>query len=197
MAGMATTAVQKHLVSARRRRQIKDANRRFAKLSDDEKRITIVRDVLLQLSTKMIRPKFKSWVFWASKIQAPSDTDLSLTTQIADQPCTGCAIGAMFVCAVRRANDLCVGAISQAYDDTDQRWGTDFTHVKNYMDNFSLEQLRQIELAFERGEGGHRAAADNPDDRRAVKFASAVTTPLGRMRCIMQNIIDNGGTFNP
>jgi hypothetical protein len=70
--------------------------------------------------------------------------------------------------------------------------GPAYDYLTSY---FSPEQIGLIELAFERGDGWY--PADTTDDDNAVEFGERYQYNTNRMKAIMQNIINNNGTFVP
>lgn len=60
---------------------------------------------------------------------------------------------------------------------------------------FNSRELRRIELAFERGLGAY--TPESEQDSEAIAFGTKYPNKTKRMRAIMQNIIDNNGTFQP
>jgi hypothetical protein len=70
---------------------------------------------------------------------------------------------------------------------------------------FSVNQMALIEAAFERAESstgmaeqcGYENGDYSDDIRESVKFGSRYKKDSTRLKKIMQNIIQNGGEFNP
>lgn len=191
--------------SVRARKRIRDRNRRFRKLSPAAKRVRIAKDVIEQLESGRIAA-LKGQYFsphdpekwW----QLQGETQLHVA--IADQlQCSVCALGAAFVCAVNRANDIKVSQVSGMLSSitmTKRR-------IQDYLGSwFSLEQLGLIEVAFERGASFAHPGTDDELVRRAYGFNgdiwadSAVSfeerTRMAMVR-IMRNIISNRGEFVP
>lgn len=99
-----------------KRLTIADKNKAFKKLSKAEKRVQIARDVLAQLKTGYL--KAKPGVYLESRglnkltdyygcILNPGDAASEMKDILdKDKSCTVCGIGSLFVCAVRRLDNL-------------------------------------------------------------------------------------------
>lgn len=171
----------------------------FEKMTPSEKRVTIAQDVLDQLESKRLLASPGTWVaneefeFYVSKGGAPVES-LFCTQTGKKKKCNVCAMGALFVCAVERADELKVEDLSNTWvsDESTKKMKVNFEEedVFEYMDRFfERDQLDAIETAFERGAGGtfHSDLAEG--------FAGYVEDASERMRLIMENIVANNGTF--
>lgn len=189
---------RKALKLRRERKRVSDRNRRFRKLSPDKQRVRIAKDVIVQLKDGRLR-SWRGQYFSPSDLSRWGSVDRSTQLHVAfeEQPgCRVCALGATFVCAVKRANALRLsdGTINGGASDT-QRF------MRSYLGSwFSVEQLGLIEVAFE---GTPRFAADGTDED-LVSAATAFyrmhwrdDSSMPTMVAIMENIIRNGGRFVP
>lgn len=61
--------------------------------------------------------------------------------------------------------------------------------------SINQREMRRVELAFEQGGGFFRSESE--EDYAAILFGRRIENKTKRMRAIMQNIIDNNGTFQP
>jgi hypothetical protein len=162
--------------------------------SPAERRVMIAKDVLAELRTKHIRPR--QGVFVAAKYEDGTPT---LVATCAGQPmheallnnvCECCALGAIFVAAVERFND-----VESTDNHVSPNLGLEDIHAP-IRKHFSETQMKLIENAFETGNGYFvKTTIDGRD--RAVKFGMQFHTPRSRMTAIMKNIIENNGTFKP
>lgn len=168
------------------RKKLRLANRRFMKLSKKEQRIAIAEDVILQVKAGLIVP-LSTYFRPSHSMDAHLDAarDLELGTVIASctsksDPCKVCGIGSLFVSAVQKADNMKLKSFSfsASFDSSANMRKHETRYLKRW---FDAEQLSEIERHYEcRVEGiGYR---DYPD-KRMIK--------------IMENIISNGGKFNP
>ena len=196
----------------RLQKRIKERNRRFSKKSPDEKRVTIARDVLRQLGTK-IRPHFGVWARFIGDVPVEeiSDSVRNIKTELAeveafaddDTECRACALGSLFVCAVRQADGLKAADVEWIFekiiDDEDEddgrtSAGLGQNDIFGYLERFfEHNQLRLIELAFERGRGG--ISYDTEQEKRAARLWPEMLDPVDRMEAVMRNIVRNKGRF--
>ena len=161
------------------------AKKRLATLVDlkslpqNEARVAIAQDVLAALALD----KFSSirGYFTGKLVKVPMQTNLSLREQLPNIPqCDVCALGGLFIAQVARDNDF--DAI--VYNGAIELGGCDIEdHLTRYFDE---EQLDLIEAWFEIWS----SAGDMSD--------TWIRTPrLFRMQRIMENIVQNNGTFVP
>lgn len=189
-------------------KNINKSNRAFNALSAPEKRVFIARDVLAQLKLKKIVAMSGTWVdtFGINNHSYKDDKELK---DIYDKmpSCEACALGGMFVCAVRVANNLKVNEVGEEKDDIYIQEGD----ISNYLGKFfDQNQLKLIETTFENGSGGFDHGEISPEEHEACyNFFNDVSEYMGevedlrggpgldevRMRLIMENIIANKGEF--
>jgi hypothetical protein len=181
------------------------ANAVFATLPADKRRVAIAQDVLKWLGEGKLTPAPGRYLSLA-----PEVTDV-----INGFSCSACALGALFACAVEHGlagGTVVAGPYCDLWDGTKIPCAFDGSRIRSRLEDagFSREQLGLIECAFE-GESGvpgeARADAGYYDgNKNAViqaymfhrrYFKDPRTGPSAVMRAIMQNIIDNGGTFIP
>lgn len=165
-------------------RSIKAGNRRFAKLTRKQQRVAIAQDVIKLLKSKKI-------VAASTYFSAPykfhnligihpdlGDVDLATALSVCSSrgdPCTVCGIGSLFVAAITKADQYTVSDSNRGgvhrYMEIDylSRW-------------FDSDQLTLIEHHYEQIVGG--GVGSDLDNNK-------------RMIAIMENIISNGGKFNP
>lgn len=139
--------------------------------------VLIARDVLEQLRLGKIISI--SGVYF--KVYPPNFQGVDLLHEILENsPCMVCALGALYYSRVQIANGLiCEGALNDN--------GTLINNWRVELEEyFGKGQVRSIERYFE---GWYETLAEN--------FVYANPDPEIRMAKIMQNIIDNDGTFIP
>lgn len=160
-------------------------NATFQALSLEERRVTIAKDVIDWLDAKKLTAR--SGVYLRTE---------ALGSRVNGSTCTACAVGAIFACAVERADT--VKLVGEASYDDEENDGMEYTpdSIREQLaPYFSQEQLALIESAFEKSSFGSDYV-DNPDLlERAIDYTSGSASV--RMRQIMKNIIRNNGTFIP
>lgn len=163
------------------KRAVQRRNRKFRKMSDDEKRVAVARDVLSQLDAE----KYVATPGMYCRVDIPFDdnervaeADADMSVVIAQTSCEVCGIGALFASTIRMQNKIAFNAYGQA-------------SIHNYLgDIFTAPQLRSIESYFEFGAHG-----DYRIDARSPIFKEHDADL--RLRMIMENIISNDGRFDP
>lgn len=145
------------------------------------KRVAIAQDVIFRLDAKRFIPNnghfFKPGAFGGEP-------------GLDDPGCSACALGGMFMsrCGLEKKRLMisAYGCESQ-YERISAELGS----------LFDFDQLALIECAFERGAGYMRSKHGVPSEiwGRAVHFLPGERDPAIRMRSIMENIVQNGGTF--
>lgn len=187
-----------------RRKRFRDRNYRFRKLSKPRQRVWIARDVISQIRSRQLIPKHgvgymvlgdytRNSQFNALCMKEdPSD----IREFIGDDVCHVCGIGGTFIAALKLADELTFKDINQTQDDQIMR-----DYLRSW---FSDVQIALIECAFERNDAylqkvGSRERRNKNHDAasRARNFGFEFDRPDQRLIAIMQNIIDNDGTFKP
>lgn len=172
------------------KKRIYDRERRFQAMTDAQKRVAIAKDVIAQLESGLII-KAKSGTYFASEgvnkavakaIQKSDDDwldDIELDLRdvlVSEQPtCSACAVGSMFICATLRQDNFNVVG-----DDIDR------SSMEGQLTYFEPDQLWAIEDAFE-------SSWKLSDEETMTKGEES---DKKRLIAIMQNIIDNKGTFD-
>ena len=178
---------------AQRKREvarIKKDNAAFAKLSPAKKRVLIAEDVLAQMSTGYIKPMHETFATFKKHLPK-NKPELQLQEFLNQQKsCEVCGIGSLFVCAVRRFDNLVVSKVLEASKediiagramegDDSEKDDSDYvtiTTVLQYLKGFFSEnQLMHIEIAFESGHGYFHDRPDYLDERNYENFRLAET----------------------
>lgn len=187
------------------KKTIKKSNAKFAKATPAQKRVLIAKDVIAAIKAKTINPAEGVWCARSDGKSLYNETQggEQLSKLIGKNvQCDVCALGALFVCTVRRFNNLEAGIVSNYQV-------SDIYEIDSYLyDFFSREQIRLIEIAFEGGRGA--MIADSPlDNKVAAIFSSRGLTTAReveeyteldadeKLLIIMKNIIKNNGKFVP
>lgn len=180
--------------SAKIRALIRKANRAYNKATPAQRRVLIAQDVLLRLKKGQIR--VETGVF----VEPLTETDNNNLQEVVHGGlrCSACVIGSLFLSAVAYRNqyNLLHGDMVSSSDPLRK------------LKEFSPEQRRLIELAFERGEGYHQieypgaaqSVEHTPERALAAKWAYAHDLEFDssdRLIALMENIIRNKGRFDP
>lgn len=165
------------------------------RLTAAEKRVLIAKDTIKWLKTHALRVRPGTYFLAPiGSLSSKSDTDkLDVALGTIEGSCTVCGLGGMFYSMVRRFDKVTVGLSAG-----DQVHGhTIYEQLGKY---FSTTQLSLIESAFEvqamTANVTMRPNFNWDEVNRAVDFAWG-KEPADRLRKIMNNIINNGGTFRP
>ncbi len=171
--------------------KITKKNEAFEKLTKAQKRVQIAKDVIKSLNNGKLlasqgvyvtrnRPtKTLGHDLFDDKVTCGLDTVLEKIPK-----CKVCALGGLFVEAVKHHNDITTDEI------TPNPWQNE---LHNYLNKFfSIEQLHMIEDAFE----GHYYSTYYLN-HKALVFCNNLKKPRDRMLKIMENIVENKGTFRP
>lgn len=185
-------------------------NAAFNKLTKPQKRVQIAKDVLAQLKIGFLKAKTgvytdsKSLDRIFQKINNTYDLDQSNLSNLLnvevkdifdkDKSCTVCGIGSLFVCAVKRLDKL---KLKDLFNDADIAQSDVHSYLSKY---FSLLQLNLIESAFEGGEFLNSPYYDNikavSQSEKAVSyFDGQRINSTEKLKAIMNNIVENNGTF--
>lgn len=216
---MAKTSVSKSPVA---RKPVKKAAKTFKEMTKSEKRVAIARDVLLQLRTNKYVPKLGVWVSSEEDLIRPGDENKQLQEVLKGKVCQVCAVGSVFVSAVRLFNRLkCKDAVERfRLNSNGTIYGVvnevGFDEAEVYLDRFfSDHQIVLMEIAFEKGNGRYCFSASSFEyalrsggyDETylraryhrycALKFGLQYKSNTDRMKAIMKNIIRNKGEFRP
>ena len=164
-----------------------------------EKRVQIAQDVLdaieqhTLLATKGTMFSSSLW----SRLQAMKKTcpEAEVQTVLEEQEtCAVCAKGALFVAAITRYDNFKCRDVppNSFYGGAQQNQ----LAVQGLSPFFSKEQLNEIEIAFEGAVAYYLKDYSDPIQlAKLLNFNDVSASPHERMRKIMQNIVDNKGTF--
>lgn len=185
----------------------------FEALPQEQQRVVIAQDVINRISTRQYHPHSGSYVtsFKTLDDSMPEDdTDIKSTIDNIRE-CDVCAIGALLMSSIIFKNSITYG------DIRNNREGRAFcAHQKIrsiFASLFSAQQLSLIEIAFEgqsSNDGGYcnygrmamNGGVDVVDSATVRKTIAEYNIKNGydekaNLLSIMQNIVDNNGTFKP
>lgn len=186
------------------RTQIIKSNTRFQNATKAEKRVLIAKDVLARLETGQYKAKAGTYwrtrgvetrklIWGAENVEGFSRNTEGLQSYIVngDIKCTCCALGGMITSCIAKENDFFLADANFLSEV-----GFSGTNVrKRLLRFFSEKQLCQIESYFE-GYCNSDIYGEKRDER-AVAFNYDNPNDKARLVKIMQNIVDNKGTFKP
>jgi hypothetical protein len=167
-------------------------------MTDAEARIAIAKDVIKHLDSKKLNAKSGAYCIFKSEAGQPplsesdggSDLRGLLSTKV--HHCDVCAKGAMFIAHVMRFNEVKLPSADWAYFDPARAFNGE-SFVTSPLQYFDEDQLDLIEAAFEGDDVQGSLSEEETDD--AESFSLSHENDDERLRAIMQNIVDNGGTF--
>lgn len=150
--------------------------------------VQLAQDVLLHLDSGKLNAHVYGYFHpspWPLRLDMAQEAQSYLARP--EVVCSVCAVGALFVAEVLR-NDAC--SMSTAINENDLR----FDRLKPY---FGAHGVKRIEAAYELWSFPDR---DGNPDLALCAFQSnhdGGESETDRLRAIMQNIVDHGGTFTP
>ncbi len=175
---------------------IRKTNAKFDKATKAEKRVMIAKDILKYCNSKVIVASHGKYVNFNDRAL---DLGASAQGELHKIPkCSVCALGSMAYAHVVRKNKCDVGEFNSLNQYRSKRMISDL---------FSDKQLALIECAFESTDhrsAAHYAGVSEGDRSKAMDFRDSYGCPAEErgssedakaLRLIMQNIIDNKGTF--
>lgn len=188
----------------------KEKNEAFAKLSAEEKRVAIAKDVFGFIAARKIVAT--PGVYFAAELPGGlAESSQACKLVAAVESCQVCALGAVFMAAVDNANEVTLSDLG--FEDGQFEVEFDYFAMRDYLRRFfGSEQLLVIETAFEGRDvhmslDGDKASAAmgmfqwNTCDKeicKAYDHDECSSTPaIYRMEAIMRNIIANNGEFIP
>ena len=168
----------------------------FEELSKPEQRVAIAKDVIKHLNTGKIKATVGTYFensFIDKHLYKLSDENKNVELQTLlekdDVKCKVCALGGMFVVDVLNNDHLLVGKKERDIDSYLER-----KRLKKY---FSTSQLSLIENSFEKMNIVDPTSNNWSVNYDGVEFGKKFKSPKDRLIAIMQNVIDNKGTFIP
>lgn len=159
----------------------------FDSLPENEKRITLAKDVIALLaSKKILTQNYSTYIYnkklLSNEVEFPDPENIELKLIFEEYPCYVCAKGALFVADIMRNNNCFVtnarlfGVLKEAEDKIEER----------LVETFNETNLNELERYFE---GWHTDSAR--------KFKTEHQDPEQRLIILMENIIANDGRFVP
>ena len=180
--------------------KIKDINAEFKKANKAQKRVMIAQDVLAQLKAKRYVAESGCWV-QANYNSAVPLADIKYKDSVQDlfaektiESCNVCALGGLFMSCTNFNNNT----LLEELDDVSEDLGNlidEEEQLSNKLNKiFSTNQLKLIEMYFEANGGFFR---EDDEDNRIGVFYNKNSSDKKRLQLIMENIVENNGTFVP
>lgn len=189
-------------------------NAAFKKLNKSGKRVAIAEDVIARVKAKQYKPEQGVWAQPDIIVRGSSYDDARCVVghdesasmqNLLKQNQTQCecyALGSLMLsCTVANNNVIAQDVADGVYDYSDIACG--WTSDKmGLQETFSLHQLEMIETTFEEGRGYYSDDNENvslslKERNDCIAFAKRYRTPRTLLLAIMENIVDNKGTFKP
>lgn len=173
-------------------------NEEFKKATKAQKRVMIAKDVLAQIKAKRYFAESGEWVkpLWSDDQKSiaiklyPKSSIKDAFKSKAINSCRVCALGGLFMSCTNLNNNTTVQDLKNETYIGDLV--ADDDKISNGLNRiFTQGQLMLIESYFEGGEGYFRDG-----NEKTQTFLESYNDDE-RLKIIMQNIIDNNGTFKP
>jgi hypothetical protein len=177
--------------------EIKKRNAAFTSASRAEKRVLIAKDIIQLLKTQKISATTGDWLTTYKEGEVTDEDSFQAAVLSNQATCSCCALGSMVVSCTLFRNKASI-------EETEDRaayvapGAAEWTDKSGLRKLFGPVQLSMIEAAFEQGDGGADYSIIPVQKLdAAVDFGYNHYDSKSRLIAIMQNIIDNEGTFKP
>ena len=178
----------------------KNLNAEFKKATKAQKRVMIAQDVLAQLKAKRYVAESGCWVqanynptVTLAEIKY-HDSVQELFAEKTIQSCNVCALGGLFMSCTNFNNNTLLEELDDVSEDLGNLIDEEEKLSNKLNSIFSTNQLKLIEMYFEANGGFFQE--DDEDDRIEV-FYNKYPSDKKRLQLIMENIVENEGTFVP
>jgi hypothetical protein len=176
-------------------KEINKLNEEFKKATKAQKRVMIAKDVLAQIKAKRYFAESGCWV--QPNIKAACEKNLKDEDSVQElfakkkiKSCNVCALGGLFMSCINLNNNTTVEDLKKEFYIGDFVY--DDSKISNGLNRiFTQKQLMLIETYFEGSQGYFKG-----DNEKTLVFLESYDDDE-RLEMIMQNIIDNNGTFKP
>ena len=188
--------------------KIEKENIKFYGMSPAQKRVSIAKDVILQIKTKRFISMAGNGYIENEELDAlitdeSNECELKSILNKTKNPCIVCGIGSLFVSEISKRNNFKVNT-----DIIDSVNKINSEKIKKrFKGIFSEHQLDLIETAFEKrvvnednnllgvGEGFYLGFCFTKLAEKYINFGKSFKEDNDRLIAIMNNIIVNNGTF--
>jgi hypothetical protein len=178
----------------------KNLNAEFKKATKAQKRVMIAQDVLAQLKAKRYVAESGCWVQANYNSAVPladikcKDSVKELFAEKTIQSCNVCALGGLFMSCTNFNNNTLLEELDDVSEDLGNLIDEEEKLSNKLNKIFSTDQLKLIESYFE-ANGGFFQNGD--EDERIEAFYNKHPSDKKRLQLIMENIVENNGTFVP
>jgi hypothetical protein len=178
----------------------KNLNAEFKKATKAQKRVMIAQDVLAQLKAKRYVAESGCWVQANYNITVPlaeiryDDSVQELFVEKKIESCNVCALGGLFMSCTNFNNNTLLEELDDASEKLGNLIGEEEKLSNKLNEIFTTDQLKLIESYFEANDGYFR---DYDEDGRIEAFYNKNSSDKKRLQLIMENIVENNGTFVP
>jgi hypothetical protein len=184
-------------------REIAKRNRAFKAASPAKRRVLIAADVIAQIKKKKLIPACGGWAQPIGKHGTMGYLEMEFSENasvrqlfLGDEiKCECCALGAVFMSCTLYNNKTTASDFDSETFFMDEIIDSRRTFKNQLTQVFSRAQLRLIECAFEGANGAFTPAEKDQD--AVENWVARFPDSQKRLIAIMQNIIDNDGTFIP
>ena len=179
----------------------KNLNAEFKKATKAQKRVMIAQDVLAQLKAKRYVAESGCWVqanYNPTVTLAETkyhDSVQELFAEKTIESCNVCALGGLFMSCTNFNNNTLLKDLDDVSEDLGNLIGEEEKLSNKLNSIFTTNQLKLIEAYFE-GNDGFFLNYDE-DDRIEAFYNKNASYDKKRLKLIMENIVENKGTFVP
>lgn len=178
----------------------KNLNAEFKKATKAQKRVMIAQDVLAQLKAKRYVAESGCWVqanynptVTLAEIKY-HDSVQELFAEKTIESCNVCALGGLFMSCTNLNNNTLLEELDDVSEDLGNLIDEEEKLSNKLNKIFTTSQLKLIETYFEANGGYFR---DYDEDNRIEAFYNKHPSDKKRLQLIMENIVENEGTFVP
>jgi hypothetical protein len=184
--------------------KIKNTNEEFKKATKAQKRVMIAKDVLAQIKAKRYIPEAGTWVdinynHFGSEMQIGEECSVQeLFSEKTIESCQVCALGGLFMSCINLNNSTLFKELDEAANCLGDWIAKNLKLSNNLNTIFSRDQLILIELYHEGGSGYFRSSDNLKAKYKHYNlFYTFYPNDEERLKLIMENIVENEGTFKP
>ena len=182
--------------------KVDKTNKKFKNATKAQKRVMIAKDVLEQIKTNRylaesgtwVEPNFSTNSSYCDICDSPEISIQDIFKDKTIESCTVCALGGLFMSCINLNNNTTLKDFDEEYDDLGALIDGNKKLSNNLNRIFTRDQLILIEQYFEEG-GGYFYRDDDCD--LLDSFVDAYPDGQDRLKAIMENIVENKGTFKP
>ena len=179
----------------------KNLNAEFKKATKAQKRVMIAQDVLAQLKAKRYVAESGCWVQANYNSTATladfvkyNDSVQELFAEKTIESCNVCALGGLFMSCTNFNNNTLLEDLDDVSEELGYLIGEEAKLSNKLNSIFTTNQLKLIENYFEGNAGFFR---DDDGNNHIEAFYNKHSSDKKRLKLIMENIVENEGTFVP